>query len=48
MTLSPGSHTVEVDYSNVIYTPADPSKGIPPDIDGCTLFQYGPTPSSTS
>ncbi len=37
----PGDHTVEIDYSNVIYNVADTSKGIPPDIDGCTLFQYG-------
>ena len=44
-TLSPGSHSVEIDYSNVIYTVADASKGIAPDIDGCTLFQYGPIPT---
>ena len=44
VTLTPGDHAVEIDYSNVIYTVADPSKGIPPDIDGVTLFQYGPAP----
>ena len=43
VTLSPGSHSVEIDYSNIIYTVADASKGIPPDIDGCTLFLYGPS-----
>ena len=41
VTLSAGSHSVQIDYSNVIYTVADASKGIPPDIDGCTLFQDG-------
>lgn len=45
MTLKPGDHSVQIDYSNVIYTVADASKGIPPDIDGCTLFQYGPIPT---
>ena len=44
VTLIPGDHSVQIDYSNVIYTVADASKGIPPDIDGCTLFQYGPIP----
>ncbi len=47
VTLTPGDHTVEIDYSNVIYYVADPSKGIPPDIDGCTLFMYGPAPQVT-
>ncbi len=42
VTLTPGTHTVQIDYSNVIYTVADAANGIPPDIDGCTLFQYGP------
>lgn len=42
VTLTPGTHTVQIDYSNIIYTVADAAKGIPPDIDGCTLFQYGP------
>ncbi len=44
VTLTPGDHSVQIDYSNVIYTVADASKGIAPDIDGCTLFQYGPIP----
>lgn len=38
VTLSAGSHSVQIDYSNIIYTVADASKGVPPDIDGCTLF----------
>lgn len=44
VALTPGDHSVQIDYSNVIYTVADASKGIAPDIDGCTLFQYGPIP----
>ena len=44
VTLTVGDHSVQIDYSNVIYTVADASKGIAPDIDGCTLFQYGPIP----
>ncbi len=48
VTLTAGSHTVEIDYSNVIYTVADPTKGIPPDVDGCTLFAYGPADFSIS
>ncbi len=43
-TLSPGSHTVEIDYSNVIYGAPDPTTGQPVDIDGCTLFVYGGAP----
>ena len=34
---------MQIDYSNVYYAVADASKGIPPDIDGCTLFMYGPS-----
>jgi len=41
VTLTAGTHTVEIDYSNVIYYVADPTTGQPVDIDGCTLFQYG-------
>ncbi len=44
VTLIPGDHSVQIDYSNVIYTVADAANGVPPDIDGCTLFQYGPIP----
>ena len=37
VTLSAGPHTVEIDYSNIIYTVANAAQGVPPDIDGCTL-----------
>ncbi len=43
-TLSPGPHTVEIDYSNIIYGAPDPTTGQPVDIDGCTLFVYGGAP----
>ena len=41
ITLSPGVHTVQIDYSNTVYNPPDPITGQPTDIDGCTLFVYG-------
>jgi len=45
ITLSPGTHTVEIDYSNIIYGAPDPTTGQPVDIDGCTLFVYGSAPT---
>jgi len=47
-TLSVGSHTVRIDYSNVIYGPPDPTTGQPVDIDGCTLFVYADLTASVT
>ncbi len=47
VTLSAGSHSVQIDYSNIIYTVANAAKGVPPDIDGCTLYMYGPSAAPT-